>query len=176
MFGKRLFGKRSQSGSCFSSPTLQRLPMALMLAATMASLIANPAAAQEKSAQPKNDPAKAQNFFFFPGNLVVSRSVYDNNPNNVTVGEILPPNCAATQGGCGAPTGAPYDGSYPLVWNNAIYDGSFGITSKIYLDQMLPFGFVISSLEVPNSSQRGISGASDQLVTSFSSKSELALN
>ena len=40
----------------------------------------------------------------------------------------------------------------------------------------MPFGFVIDSLEVPNSSQRGISGASDQLVTSFSSKSELALN
>ena len=119
---------------------------------------------------------KKQNLFFWPGNLVVSRSVYDNNPNNVTVGEILPPNCASTQGGCGAPTGAPYNGSYPLVWNDAIYDGSFGITSKMYLDQTLPFGFVISSLEVPNSSEPGITGSSDQLVTSFSSKSELALN
>jgi hypothetical protein len=117
-----------------------------------------------------------QRLFFWPGNLVVSRSVYDNNPNNVTVGEILPPNCAATQGGCGSPTGAPYDGSYPLVWNDAIYDGSFGITSKIYLDQMLPFGFVISSLEVPNSSEKGVTTSSDQLVSSFSSKSELALN
>jgi hypothetical protein len=29
---------------------------------------------------------------FAPGNLVVSRSVYDNNPNNVQVGAILPPN------------------------------------------------------------------------------------
>lgn len=117
-----------------------------------------------------------QNLFFWPGNLVVSRSVYDNNPNNVTVGEILPPNCQSTQGGCSAPTGAPYNGSYPLVWNNDVYDASFGITSKIYLDQMLPFGFVISSLQVPNSSERGINGSSDQLVTSFSSKSELALN
>ena len=176
MFGKRLFGKRSQSGSCFSSPTLQRLPMALMLAATMASLIANPAAAQEKSAQPKNDPAKAQNFFFFPGNLVVSRSVYDNNPNNVTVGEILPPNCASTQGGCGASSGAPYNGSYPLVWNDDAYDASFGVTSKIYLDQMLPFGYLLDSLQVPNSSMKGITSSSDQLVTSFSSKSEMALN
>lgn len=41
---------------------------------------------------------------------------------------------------------------------------------------MLPFGFVINSLEVPNSSERGITAASDQMVTSFSSKSELALN
>jgi hypothetical protein len=30
---------------------------------------------------------------FNPGNLVVSRSVYDNLPGNVTVGQTLPPNC-----------------------------------------------------------------------------------
>ena len=124
----------------------------------------------------QNSKADRDRFFFWPGNLVVSRSVYDNNPNNVQVGTILPPNCAGTQGGCSAATGAPYNGTYPYVWNNDTYDGSFGITSKIYLDQLLPFGFVIDSLEVPNSSQRGISGESDQLVTSFSSKSELALN
>jgi hypothetical protein len=127
-------------------------------------------------------PAAAQNSqadrgrFFWPGNLVVSRSVYDNNPTNVKVGEILPPNCASTLGGCSASSGAPFDGTYPFVWNNDAYDGSFGITSKIYLDQLLPFGFVLDSLEVPNSSQRGVNSQSDQLVTSFSSKSELALN
>jgi hypothetical protein len=115
-------------------------------------------------------------FRFLPGNLVVSRSVYDNNANNVRVGTILPPNCASTTGGCGAPTGAPDDGTYPTVWNNDLYDGSFGITSKIYLDQLTPFGLPLGSLEVPNSSQRGVSGGSDQLVTSFSSKSEVALN
>jgi len=114
--------------------------------------------------------------FFFPGNLVVTRSVYDNNPNNVQVGEILPPNCAQTQGGCSGPGGAPDNGTYPYVWNDSLYDGSFGITSKIYLDQMFPFGFVLNSLEVPNSSERGIQPTSDQLVTSFSSKSELAIN
>ena len=45
-------------------------------------------------------PALAQNSksfghdnFFQPGNLVVSRSVYDNLASNVTVGEPLPPNC-----------------------------------------------------------------------------------
>ena len=113
---------------------------------------------------------------FWPGNLVVSRSVYDNNPNNVKTGMILPPNCAATTGGCSAATGAPFNGSYPLVWNNVIFDASFGITSKIYLDQITPAGWLIDSLEVPNSSQHGISSKSDQLVTSFSSKSEIALN
>jgi hypothetical protein len=113
---------------------------------------------------------------FWPGNLVVSRTVYDNNPNNVKTGTILPPNCASTTGGCSAATGAPDNGSYPLVWNNVIYDASFGITSKIYLDQITPSGWLIDSLEVPNSSQHGISSKSDQLVTSFSSKSEIALN
>jgi hypothetical protein len=112
--------------------------------------------------------------YFDPDNLVVSRSVYDNNPNNIQVGTTLPPNCAATTGGCSG--GATYDGSYPLVWNNDAVDGSFGITSKIFLDQITPDGFLVTTLEVPNSSERGVSPKKDQLVTSFSSKSEIALN
>jgi hypothetical protein len=142
-----------------------------VLAAISLSAIATAIPAVAQNQNHKNEPD-----FFLPGNLVVSRSVYDNNPNNVQVGAILPPNCQNTQGGCSPSTGAPYNGSYPLVWNNDIYDASFGITSKIYLDQMLPIGLVLNSLEVPNSSQWGISSTSDQLVTSFSSKSELALN
>jgi hypothetical protein len=113
---------------------------------------------------------------FWPGNLVLSRSVYDNNPNNVRVGEILPPGCGGTTGGCGAASGAPYDGTYPFVFNNDLYDGSFGITSRVYLDQITPFGWLINSLEVPNSLQHGVTSKSNQLVTSFSSKSEEALN
>jgi hypothetical protein len=124
--------------------------------------------------------SQGQQFFgnsqLFPGNLVVSRSVYDNNPANVQVGTILPPNCASTTGGCAASTGAPYNGSYPQVWNNDIYDSSFGITSRIYLDQITIFGTPVNTLEVPNSLQPGITSKKDQLVTSFSSKSELALN
>jgi len=57
--------------------------------------------------------SSAQNTYFAPNNLVVSRSVYDNNPNNVTVGELLPPNCQATQGGCNG--NAVNDGTYPYV-------------------------------------------------------------
>ena len=71
--------------------------------------------------------ASAQSYFS-PGNLVVSRSVYDNNPNNVQVGQILPPNCQVTQGGCAG--AATNDGTYPYVWNNDLVDGSFGITSE----------------------------------------------
>ena len=110
---------------------------------------------------------------FTPGNLVVSRSVYDNNAANVTVGEQLPPNCAATQGGCAGTTGATNNGLYPYVFNNAFYDGSFGITSKIFLDQITPFGAPVNTLEVPNSKQ---ASSADQLVTSFSSKSEIGLH
>ncbi len=112
----------------------------------------------------------------YPGNLVVSRSVYDNNPANIAVGTILPPNCTMTTGGCAGGTGAPNDGTYPYVFNNDKYDGSFGITSKIYLDQITPFGFPINTIEVPNSLQRGVKSYTDQLVTSFPSKSELGLH
>ena len=115
--------------------------------------------------------ASAQNgsTYFNPGNLVVSRSVYDNNPNNVLVGQLLPPNCQATQVECNG--NATNDGTYPAVWNNDIVDSSFGITSKLFLDQYTPAGSFINSLEVPNSSQKGVPPQKDQLVTSFSSKS-----
>src|SRR5262249_60659668 len=39
-----------------------------------------------------------------------------------------------------------------------------------------PAGALINSLEVPSSSQHGVPPTKDKLVTSFSSKSELALN
>ncbi len=112
---------------------------------------------------------------FAPNNLVVSRSIYDNKPGNVKIGEILPPNCALTTGGCSTGPGAQYDGTYPTVFNNDLYDGSFGIASRIYLDQISLTGKLINSLEVPNSDEKTLI-STDHLVTSFSSKSELALN
>jgi hypothetical protein len=142
-------------------------PFARTLLATFAALSPVLAAAQ-------NTPENVTNKLY-PNNLVVSRSVYDNNPRNVTVGEILPPNCPPASGSCSAPTGAPYDGTYPTVFNNDLYDASFGITSRIYLDQLTLSGQRINSIEVPNSDQ-GIPASANHLVTSFSSKSELALN
>src|SRR5580658_1491398 len=134
----------------------------LVAAATFAAL-AVPAnlAAQDFVGQPQ----------FFPGNLVVSRSVYDNLAGNVTVGETLPPNCIAN--GCAQATN---NGTYPFVFNNVIPDASFGVTSRIFLDQLTPFGLPINSIEIPNSLDRGVGTESNQLVTSFSSKSELALH
>jgi hypothetical protein len=52
------------------------------------------------------------------------------------------------------------------VFNNDIADASFGVTSPIMLWQLDPSGNVVSRTEVPT----------HELVTSFSSKSELALN
>jgi hypothetical protein len=142
-------------------------PFARTLLATFAALSPVLAAAQ-------NTPVNITNRLY-PNNLVVSRSVYDNNAGNVTVGEILPPNCPPASGSCSAPAGAPYNGTYPAVFNNVLNDPSFGITSRIYLDQLTLSGQKINSVEVPNSDQ-GIPSSANHLVTSFSSKSELALN
>lgn len=117
--------------------------------------------------------------FFAPGNVVISRSVYDNNPNNVTVGQLLPPNCQSTTAGCNGT--AIVNGTYPYVWNNDPVDSSFGITSKIFLDQFTPAGTLVNTLEVPNNNQ--VLQLPPQrlapigpIVTSFPSKSEIALN
>ena len=112
------------------------------------------------------------NFHFTQGNLVVSRSVYDDSAVNITAGTTqLPPGC--TTGNC---VTAIADGIYPYVFNNNTVDGSFGVTSKILLDEVSPNdGHVVGSLQVPNSLQEGAEGK-DQMVTSFSSKSEIALN
>jgi hypothetical protein len=117
-----------------------------------------------------NSSTQDSSAYLRPGNLVVSRSVYDNNPDNVQVGMTLPPKCTNS---CAQ---AIVDGTYPFVFNNASVDGSFGITSKIFLDDITTDGTLINSLEVPNSSQNAVPPTKDQMVTSFSSKSELALN
>jgi hypothetical protein len=119
------------------------------------------------------EPGLNAGMYFYPGNLVVSRSVYDNDAKNVKVGALLPPNCANTVGPCVAATN---NGKYPQVFNNVIPDAAFGITSTIFLDQITPSGFLLDSLEVPNSSLKKIGSESNQLVTSFSSKSEIALH
>ncbi len=116
-------------------------------------------------------------FHFTPDTLVLSRSVYAGNAATVTVGQTLPPGCVAGNvsvpllaGGnasvavtCSAATS---DGTYPTVFNNNKADGSFGVTSPIFLDNITTDGSVLGTLSIP----------SDQIVTSFSSKSELALN
>jgi len=107
---------------------------------------------------------------FSPGNLIVSRSVYSGNASILAIGQALPPICPSTAA-CGTAT-ATDNGAYPNtsnsnnVWNNDKADGSFGITSPIFLDQLKTDGTLVNSLAVPP----------NLITTSFSSKSELALN
>jgi hypothetical protein len=114
---------------------------------------------------------------FTPGNLVVSRSVYAGRASTVAVNQVLPPDCVAgtvniplTAGGTTpvavACADAVADGTYPGVFANDTVDGSFGVTSPIFLDQITVRGEHVNTLPIDPS----------QLVTSFSSKSELALN
>jgi hypothetical protein len=110
--------------------------------------------------------------FLWPGNLLISRSVYESNPGAIVPGVTqLPPGCVPAN--CVTATA---NAAYPFVFNNDAVDASFGITSKIFLDQLTPAGHRVSSLEVPNSAEWGVGPKSAQMVTSFSSKSEIGLN
>ncbi len=107
---------------------------------------------------------------FTPGNLVVSRSVYGGSAATLAVGQPLPPVCPSSAA-CGTAK-ATDSGAYPSlagtnnVWNNDNADGSFGVTSPIFLDQLSTSGTLVGSLAIPTT----------MVNTSFSSKSELALN
>ena len=109
------------------------------------------------------------------GNLLVSTSVWSQDVP-ITAGTTqLPPNCGTLADDPCATAVAP--GTYPLVFNNDGPDPSFGVTQPIVLDEINPSNdSQIATLTVPNSTQNGITASSDQLVTSFSSKSEIALN
>jgi hypothetical protein len=104
-----------------------------------------------------------------PGNILVSRSVYAGTASTVTVGQQLPPNCPAISGACAT---AVNNGEFPNlndasnVWLNDAADGSFGVTSPIFIDQLTPAGTLVNTITVPPT----------QIVTSFSSKSELGLS
>src|SRR5579863_449183 len=111
---------------------------------------------------------------FLPFNLAVTRSVYVDTGSIVAGTTVLPPNCSPAN--CPTPATAVTSSAYPYVFNNDTVDGNFGITSKVFIDQVTPTGTLVTSLEVPNSSQNGVPPTKDQVVTSFSSKSELALN
>ncbi|HEV3194063.1 MAG TPA: hypothetical protein VGY54_26335 [Polyangiaceae bacterium] len=95
--------------------------------------------------------------------LVISSSSYDSSQGAVAslkVGSPIPNTATAT-----IPAVAGND--YVNVWKNAAVDGSFGITSAIELMTVEPHsGRVLNRLRVD----------ADEVVTSFSSKSELGLH
>jgi hypothetical protein len=98
-----------------------------------------------------------------PGSLVISSSTYDRTQGAVAslaVGSMLAGSAAAT-------SSAVSDGNYVTVWNNASVDGSFGVTSAIQITDLDANSHnVLSKVTVPT----------DQVVTSFPSKSEVGLH
>ena len=152
----------------------------MVVAAALAVFAVTATIALKANDDRSSNPAQ---FKFQPNSLVFSRSVYVGDANTVAPGQTLPPGCVAGNvtvpliaGGSNqvaATCGAAIDnGEYPNledshnVWNNDGPDASFGVTSPIFLDNIDSKGKLIGTLAVP----------SDQLVTSFSSKSELAVN
>ena len=139
-------------------------------------------------AQGDGDHGPSDHFEFRDDSLVLSRSVYEGTAATVTIGEVLPRGCAGgpngstvvavplTAGGttnvtvtCGIASDngeAPNLNDSHNVWNNSGSDGSFGVSSPIFLDNLTTDGRRLGTLRIP----------SDRIVTSFSSKSELALN
>ena len=93
---------------------------------------------------------------YVPGNLLVSKSVYNVPASTIVVGQTVLP------GGNGAKAVA--DASYPNVFKNETPDPSFGITTPIVIDQVTRAGALVSSQVLAG------------VTTSFPSKSELALH
>jgi hypothetical protein len=107
--------------------------------------------------------AAADDSFLQPGSLIISSSNYEARTGAVAslaVGTPLANTNTAT-------IPAVSDNNYVTVWDNDTVDASFGVTSPIFLTAVDPHsGRVLNRLSVPNG----------QVVTSFSSKSELALH
>lgn len=104
----------------------------------------------------------AEDAFLKPNSLIISSTTYDN-----TQGAIAALTVGSPIGTTPSAPLAVAGNDYVNVWNNTTPDGSFGVTSAIVLTSINPnSGHVFGTLQVPT----------DQVVTSFSSKSELALN
>ena len=135
---------------------------------------------------------------FARGSIVLSGTVYAGNADTVTPGEVLPHGClntgpvtnpnpatvnvpllpadqtpstktTAVTVTCGYASDngkAPNLNDNHNVWNNANTDPNFGVSSPIVLWNLSRDGDLLGALHVPG----------NEIVTSFSSKSELALN
>jgi hypothetical protein len=156
---------------------VKRFFMLAVLVFAAASMQAQVTSVRKVAADGDEGGSRSDRFEFKAGTLVLSRSVYAGNAATVSVGQVLPPGCVARTvavpllaGGTASVkvkcATAVADGTYPTVFNNDGPDGSFGITSPIFLDNLKANGEQLGTLAVP----------SDLIVTSFSSKSELALN
>jgi hypothetical protein len=118
-----------------------------------------------------NPSSPATSAAYAPGNLLVSRSVYD--PGFTVTGQ-LPDNGNPTGSGtAAAAVDAVSPGTFPNVFTNDANDANFGVTSDIWLDQWAPGG--TSAAQSANLTAMAQQSGFD-ISTSFPSKSELALN
>ena len=104
------------------------------------------------------------------GDLLLSRTVY-----TAPAGSIIPGVTKLPAGCTSDCVTAVADGGYPEVFNNESVDPSFGVSSPILLDRLDADGRTRGTTAVPATGS-GTGRAGDHLVTSFPSKSELALN
>ena len=125
------------------------------------------AAHPEQHGQPHGRPP------LVPGSLVISGTTYpQDGANFVTVGQNLPFANNYSSSLKPEPTTDPgyptavVDGQYPYVFNNASVDGSFGVGTPIDLFDLTLSGHPLGTVEVPT----------NQMTTSFESKSELSIN
>jgi hypothetical protein len=107
-------------------------------------------------------PAAAGTLLYDPGDLLVSTSTYTGNNSTVVVGQTLPGGGTATN-----------NGAYNQVFQNATPDASFGVTSPVELES---FNLSSKSVDMTTNLTAVAAAAGVNLATSFSSKSELALN
>ena len=107
------------------------------------------------------EPARAAQPFLLPNSLIISSTTYHN-----TQGAIASLAVGSPIGTTAAAPKATAGNDYVNVWNNSSPDASFGVTTPIVLTAVEPHsGHVLRTLQVPT----------EQVVTSFSSKSELGL-
>jgi hypothetical protein len=99
---------------------------------------------------------------FVPNRIILTRSTYAGTAQTVAFPGSLPNNAASVA-----------DGTFPGVFNNETPDGSFGVTSPIFVDQLAPSGTLLSTLNVTAAiyTQLGL-----RVTTSFPSKSEMGLS
>lgn len=99
---------------------------------------------------------------FAPGDILVSRTTYTGTASTVTFPGFLPNNAASVA-----------DGSFPNVFNNETPDGSFGVTSPIYIDRRTITGGLIGTIPVTSVVFNQLQ---TNVATSFPSKSEVGLS
>lgn len=141
---------------------------ALAVSAITALAVAPVAGAREQAHRAGN--AGGQQARLVPDSVVISGTIFPPAGVDLTIGQPLP---FATNWGNKYPEPTPVvdaqavaDGQYPYIFNNDGPDGSFAVDTPIDLWDVGRGGEPLGTVQIPT----------DEMTTSFSSKSELAIN